>query len=332
MAAAPCSEFRIGQPWWDYWFPYYCQSSGLKLRRFECPVLLHISHDLNWSVKEFYEGAKRLHSHFPEAPVYTDSEPYPPACFEDLQGEPVPAPPSIGTLAPILESLQTFVANDAAAKAKMATLEAEIKSLSSIQHRTERQLRDEVGLRNSAAYKIICRLQLAASSLQEGRWAFWRESPIVEFGRCENATAKPLHSELDAVHLEEDDSFSMHRIERTGIPVVPKQRYTVEIVARPRGRHQLRIEFRDEAQAAYARATFDLGEGRVVAGKSEDDVAIGQAGEEWVRCQLSLTPLSDKAVLTVTLVDHDGAVVYQGRGQGGIDIRLPAVGLAAPTS
>ena len=143
MAAAPCSEFRIGQPWWDYWFPYYCQNSGLKLRRFECPILLHMTHDLNWSVKEFYEGAKRLHSHFPEAPVYSGSEPYPPACFEDLRGEPVPAPSSIGTVAPILEfhtdARRGQCGTEGRIAAKIAALEAEMAALLAAQCRTEQQ-------------------------------------------------------------------------------------------------------------------------------------------------------------------------------------------------
>ena len=174
---------------------------------------------------------------------------------------------------------------------------------------------------------IACDLLQARSTR-----AFRRESSIVEFGRCENVTAKALHFEPKAVYLEEDASFSRHRIEQVGIPVVPKQSYTVDIVARPRGRNQLMIEFRDKEQTAYARATFDLGEGRVVASTSEDGVAVGPADKEWVRCQLSLTPMSDEAVVTVTLVDHDGAVVYQGRGQGGIDIRPPIVGRAAQIS
>lgn len=158
------------------------------------------------------------------------------------------------------------------------------------------------------------------------------ESSMVEFGRCENVTAKSLHSESKAVYLEEDASFSMHRIEQVGIPVVPKQRYTVDVVARPRGRKQLMIEFRDREQTAYARATFDLGRGRVVESTSEDGVAVGPVDKEWVRCQLSLTPMSDEAIFNLTLVDHEGAVVYQGRGQGGIDIRPLIVGRTAQIS
>lgn len=158
------------------------------------------------------------------------------------------------------------------------------------------------------------------------------ESSIVEFGRCENVTAKPLRLEPKAVYLEEDASFSRHRIEQVGIRVIPKQSYTVDIVARPRGRNHLMIEFRDSEHVAYARATFDLEQARVVARVNGDSVAIGPAGKEWVRCQLSITPTSDVAIFNMTLVDHDGAAIYQGRGQGGIDIRPPIVGRAAQIS
>jgi hypothetical protein len=92
------------------------------------------------------------------------------------------------------------------------------------------------------------------------------------------------------------------------------------------------IEFRDKEHIGYARATFDLWQGQVVSGTSKDDVAVGPVDGEWVRCQLSLIPTSDEAIVTVSLVDHDGAVVYQGRGQGGADIRPPIVGRAARIS
>lgn len=170
--------------------------------------------------------------------------------------------------------------------------------------------------------KVVSEDLLSASSKSVPLPQKLNESSIVEFGRRENVS---LHFEPKSVYLEEDASFSMHRIEQVGIPVVPKQSYTVEIVARPRGRNQLRIEFRDREQTAYARANFDLGEGRIVASTSEESVAVGPADEDWVRCQLSLTPMSDEAIVTVTIVDHEGAVVYQGRGQGGIDIRPPIV-------
>jgi hypothetical protein len=151
-------------------------------------------------------------------------------------------------------------------------------------------------------------------------------------GYCDNVTATPLNSEPQAIYLQEDASLSMHRIEQIGIPVVANQSYTVDVVARARGRNRLMIEFRDGASTAYTRATYDLEQARVAACLAEDAVAIGAVDEDWVRCQLTLTPASDVAVFNVTLVDQEGATVYQGKDQAGIDIRPPVIGRTARTN
>ena len=52
--------------------------------------------------------------------------------------------------------------------------------------------------------------------------------------------------------------------------------------------------------------------------------------DEWVRCQLTLVPTSNLAVFNVTLVDHRGAHVYEGRDHAGVDIRPPVVGRLPP--
>jgi hypothetical protein len=148
----------------------------------------------------------------------------------------------------------------------------------------------------------------------------------VDWGTCENAIATPLNSEPQAIYLQEDNNFSVHRVEQIGVPVSANEAYTVDVVARPRGRDQLMIEFRDQEAAAYTRATFDLKKAQIPACMDEDAVAIGAIDDEWVRCQLTLTPTSNVAVFNVTLVDHVGAHIYQGEDQAGIDIRAPVVG------
>ncbi|MEA2817550.1 MAG: hypothetical protein QOI93_5319 [Rhodospirillaceae bacterium] len=157
------------------------------------------------------------------------------------------------------------------------------------------------------------------------------EGRIVDWGYCDNVTVTPLNSEPQAIYLQEDASLSMHRIEQIGIPVVANQSYTVDVVARARGRNRLMIEFRDGASTAYTRATYDLERAQVAACLAEDAVAIGSVDEDWVRCQLTLTPASDIAVFNVTLVDQEGATVYQGKDQAGIDIRSPVIGRTAWT-
>jgi len=178
----------------------------------------------------------------------------------------------------------------------------------------------------------ISRGKLKLNRMVNGLFAFARlpqeldEGSDVDFGRCENATATPLHLEPSVVYLREDSSFAMHRIEQTGIPVVPHRSYTVDVLARARGRNRLMIEFRDSQSTAYTRAIFDLEQTQITACLSDYAAAIGPVDDEWVRCQLTLTPASDIAIFNVTLVDGDGATVYQGRNQAGIDIRPPIIG------
>jgi hypothetical protein len=85
------------------------------------------------------------------------------------------------------------------------------------------------------------------------------------------------------------------------------------------------IEFRDSQSTAYTRAIFDLEQAQIMACLNDYAAAIGPVDDEWVRCQLTLTPASDIAIFNVTLVDGDGATVYQGRDQAGIDIRPPVI-------
>jgi sulfatase maturation enzyme AslB (radical SAM superfamily) len=146
----------------------------------------------------------------------------------------------------------------------------------------------------------------------------------IDFGRCENATATPLGHETPGISLREDASFAVHRIEQIGIPVSANVPYTVEVVSRPRERNQLMIEFRDHQMGEYRRATFDLRQARISSSIDEGSVAVASTEDGWVRCQLTLTPASNLAVLALTLVNDDGAHIYGGADHAGIDIR-PAV-------
>lgn len=47
------SPYRLGDPWWDYWFPLVACSSGLKLKRFALPVVSHIDHAKNWNYSRY---------------------------------------------------------------------------------------------------------------------------------------------------------------------------------------------------------------------------------------------------------------------------------------
>jgi pyruvate-formate lyase-activating enzyme len=160
-----------------------------------------------------------------------------------------------------------------------------------------------------------------------------QEGITIDWGICENVKTTPINSELRAIYLQEDANFSVHRIEQIGVPVCAKEPRTVDVVARPRGRSRLMIEFRDIESAAYTRATFDLEQAQIVACMDKDAVAVGSVDDEWVRCQLTITPRSNVAVFNVTLVDQDGAHIYQGNDEAGVDVRPPVVGrIPSPAS
>ena len=121
----------------------------------------------------------------------------------------------------------------------------------------------------------------------------------------------------------------MHRIEQIGVPVTANQANTIDVIARARGRNRLMIEFRDLQPGAYTRATFDLGRARVEACVDKDAVAIGSVDEEWVRCQLTLVPMSDVAVFNVILSIKRALILLRVTEEAGIDIRAPVVGRTA---
>ena len=156
------------------------------------------------------------------------------------------------------------------------------------------------------------------------------ESLIVDWGLSENTTTAPLNSEPWAIYLQEDSSFGRHRIEQFAIPVAANQSYTLDVAARPRGRNQLMIEFRDDLSTMYSRATFNLERAQIMACTDDDAVSVGSVDDEWVRCQLTFTPLSSAVFFTLGLVDQAGSHVYQGKDQAGIDIRAPIIGRVPP--
>lgn len=44
--------FRIGDTWWDYWFPCELAARGADLRRLETPFVLHLWHERAWSADD----------------------------------------------------------------------------------------------------------------------------------------------------------------------------------------------------------------------------------------------------------------------------------------
>jgi organic radical activating enzyme len=150
----------------------------------------------------------------------------------------------------------------------------------------------------------------------------FRNGTAIAWGRLDNATMARLDSEPNTVHLQEDRSAALHRVEQTGIAASAGKACTIEVIARSAGRSKLMIEFRDDEARAYTRAKYDL-ERATIAEALDDGASVGRFDGQWVRCQLTLTPASSSAIFNVTLVDEMGSHIYQGTGRAGIYIRPP---------
>lgn len=50
------APFSIGKPVWDYWFPHWARSHGVKFHWIEEPCFFHESHPLGWTPHEWHIG------------------------------------------------------------------------------------------------------------------------------------------------------------------------------------------------------------------------------------------------------------------------------------
>jgi hypothetical protein len=50
------AEWKIGDTWWDYWFPLSLILKGCKLKGDPAPLLLHLNHQLNWNFEAWQKN------------------------------------------------------------------------------------------------------------------------------------------------------------------------------------------------------------------------------------------------------------------------------------
>lgn len=58
----PKSEFMLGIPWWDYWFPFYAGQAGVPIKRVDSYLAFHVSHPINYR----YDQVLSYKEHFLE--------------------------------------------------------------------------------------------------------------------------------------------------------------------------------------------------------------------------------------------------------------------------
>lgn len=123
--------YRIGSPWWDYWFPLAMQRAGSTLRRFSCPVLLHTAHDVRWDEAAFLAGGKALCDEFPNLNIMQHGRPNPHPTFGLLQSVPAILAPGFDRIsATLFSSILALVrkVHDLPATAQVMPKPAEVLS------------------------------------------------------------------------------------------------------------------------------------------------------------------------------------------------------------
>ena len=119
------------------------QRSGLELKRFSCPILLHTTHDFNWDHESYLDGGRALQAEFPNLRIIENGQPDAVPTFTHLWNSPTVLPPNINVAtAELLSYIPAFVK----ARQDTASLEREVEAL-----------------RNSNSYRITYPLRLAAT-------------------------------------------------------------------------------------------------------------------------------------------------------------------------
>lgn len=61
----PNQTFKIGKPWWDYWFPCKFLTKGIPVCKYIGNVFYHISHERNWDMKQWVNNVEPFLCEYP---------------------------------------------------------------------------------------------------------------------------------------------------------------------------------------------------------------------------------------------------------------------------
>jgi hypothetical protein len=178
------ARYRIGKPWWDYWFPLVMQQSGLALKRFSCPILLHEAHDLNWDNDSYLDGGRALQAEFPSLQIMKNDRPYGMPTFTRLWNSPTVQPPNINiataelfsSIPALVKEIQKLHQSEQQSLYVGAQRDNEIEIL----RQENAALKGEVvAFRNSSSFRITYPLRLATTMA--------RQMYAKAFGRADNS-------------------------------------------------------------------------------------------------------------------------------------------------
>lgn len=83
------NAFRIGLPWWDYWLPTAFQYAGFQVKKFECPILAHEVHPVQWNDRyTFMMLDEDFRADFPDHPAASLGDKFATIVYRDLLKSP----------------------------------------------------------------------------------------------------------------------------------------------------------------------------------------------------------------------------------------------------
>jgi FkbM family methyltransferase len=60
LGATSDRHFRLGETWWDYWFPLQLAANGAMLGKIGAPLILHRRHQARWSEEQWMRQARHM--------------------------------------------------------------------------------------------------------------------------------------------------------------------------------------------------------------------------------------------------------------------------------
>jgi len=152
LGAINDEHFRLGETWWDYWFPLQLATNGAMLGNISVPLILHRRHPARWDEEQWVRHARHMSAALKEwsaqntlRPFYSSLDFVPhsetsdvhqllaigTACFQWLRSRRLPhdisfLPDDMGTIEALLQNAYYSFSNSVTLAGKLATETAKL--------------------------------------------------------------------------------------------------------------------------------------------------------------------------------------------------------------
>jgi hypothetical protein len=151
---------------------------------------------------------------------------------------------------------------------------------------------------------------------------------FADFPQLEGSKVAPANDEGSARQagiyaLVETAEHGFHRISLRNVAMLSEAVNVISVEVRPETRTRLRVELMGEGPSDYCRADFDLLTGEIAQFQTVGDARIEHLARGWHQVSFSMKPRASRGVVSIDLLDDDGAVNYKGIAGVGMTIGLP---------